>query len=63
MGNETTLQFQAIEDNCVYFYDKKRKTYRKICDVESYGSLPASVKRQIAIVKEEAREADLLPTQ
>jgi hypothetical protein len=63
MGNETILQFQAAEDGCVYFYDRKRGTYRKICDVDSFNSLPVSVKRQIKAAKAEALETIALPVE
>ena len=59
----TMQQFQATEDNCVYFYDKRLRRYRKICDVMSFDELPVSVRRQIKAAKEEAAEIIQLPTE
>ena len=62
MGNNTQ-QFKALEDDCVYFYDDNLKKYRKVCLVNSFNELPASVKRQIRAAKEEASEIIQLPTE
>jgi len=56
-------QFKAIEDNCVYFYDTKVSKYRKICDLDSFGDLPLSVKKQIKAAKDEAAEIIQIPTE
>ena len=61
MGN--TQQFKAIEDDCIYFYDDNLHSYRKVCIVNSFNELPASIKHQIRAAKEEAAEILLLPTE
>ena len=43
MGN--TEQFQD-EDGCIYFYDEKRETWKKVCDVLT-RDLPVSVKNRV----------------
>ena len=60
MGNDVK-QFKAIEDDCVYFYDKKKKCFRKVCDLQSFDDLPSSVKTQIKAAKEEAAEIMGIP--
>jgi hypothetical protein len=62
MGSDTQ-QFKATEDDCVYFFDNKRKHYRKICDIQSFSDLPLSVKRQIKAAKKEAADIIQLPTE
>jgi hypothetical protein len=60
MGNDTK-QFKAEEDDCVYFYDKNLKKYRKVCDIESPKALPHSVRRQIMEEQAAAEEVLGLP--
>jgi hypothetical protein len=60
MGNDIK-QFKAIEDDCIYFYDKKKKCFRKICDIESFKDLPLSVRRQMKAAQEEAAEIMEIP--
>jgi hypothetical protein len=45
MGFESAGQYQA-EGGCNYFYDEKRKTWMKICDVPVWD-LPVSVKNKV----------------
>ena len=55
--------FKSVEDDCVYFYDPRTKRYKKVCDVMEFRDLPASVKKQIKIAKEEAVELLRIPTE
>ena len=57
MSLDNIMQFPAEEDNCIYFYDEKRKTWKKICDIESPTDLPPSVRKQ---VREAQNEADIV---
>ena len=50
---EIVEQFQA-EDGCVHFYDEKRGTWMKVCNV-SANDLPLSVKNR---VREEQSKAE-----
>jgi len=54
MGFENVEQFPATEDDCVYFYDEKRQTWKKVCDI-SVDELPVSVKNK---VREEQSRAE-----
>ena len=54
MSLENIEQFTAIEDDCVYFFDERRKTWKKVCDVQA-NELPLSVKNR---VREEQNRAD-----
>jgi hypothetical protein len=61
---ESDIQhFYSPDDNCVYFYDKKKGQYRKICDIPSFKDLPIGVQRQIKAAKEEALETMQLPSE
>jgi len=62
MNSETRLFYDPI-DGCDYFYDGKRKRYRRITDVESFLALPSSVRRQIAALKQDAQQCLALPTE
>jgi hypothetical protein len=50
---ENIPQFYSTEDECVYFYDRQKSRYRKVCDVASFNELPFSVKQQIKAAKQE----------
>jgi hypothetical protein len=50
---DKTKQY-ASSDGCVYFYDRIKKLWKKVCDVDV---LPQDVKEQI---QEEFNEADAL---
>ena len=45
---DKTIQFPCEEDGCIYFYDDKKDTWKKICDISSPQELPESVKIKIA---------------
>jgi hypothetical protein len=60
---ENIKQFYCPEDGCVYFYDKQKSRYRKVCDIVYFSALPSSVKRQIIAVKQEALDLIELPTE
>ena len=49
-----TLQIYNPEDGCVYFYDKAKSRYRKICDISSYKELPFFVREKILEAKQDA---------
>ena len=55
-------QFYNPDDGCVYFYDGKKKCYRKICDIQSFADLPFVIKQQIIAVKKEAENNLAMPT-
>ena len=55
-------QFYNPDDDCVYFFDKKKNRFRKICDVPSFDDLPVNIKRQIKAAKEDAVETLEIPT-
>ena len=57
MGYENIIQFPAEEDGCIYFYDEKQETWKKICDINSPGDLPLSVRKQI---RDAQNEADII---
>ena len=57
MSFDNIVQFPCEEDGCIYFYDEKRETWKKMCDIESPADLPLSVKKQI---REAQNEADLI---
>ena len=58
---ENVKQFYNPIDDCIYFYDKKRKCYRKICDIGSFSELPPVIKNQIKALIEEAKQDIMLP--
>jgi len=60
---EDIRQFHNPEDNCIYFYDKRKQCYRKICDVASFADLPSAVKQQIVAAKKDAESIVGLPTE
>ena len=46
MGNMLNT-FYDPEDGCTYFYDTKKRVYRKVCDVGAFTELPDIIKQQI----------------
>ena len=62
MGNDIK-QFYNPDDGCVYFYDYKKKCYRKICDITSFSELPFMIKQQILAVKKDAENCLAMPTE
>jgi hypothetical protein len=54
-------QFYNPDDGYVYFYDKKKRSYGKICYIKSYKELPRNIQRQILAVREDAVESLELP--
>jgi hypothetical protein len=58
---ENIKQFYNPDDDCVYFYDRKKKCYRKICDIGAFNELPYCIRQQIKAVKEEAAGILSLP--
>jgi hypothetical protein len=60
---EGIRQYFNPGDGCIYFFDKKKGCYRKICDIVSFADLPQAVKLQIKADQEEARETLALPVE
>ena len=58
---EGIKQFYNPDDDCVYFFDKKKNCFRKICDIPAFNDLPISIKRQIKAAKEDAVEIIGIP--
>ena len=56
MSFDNVEQFLSEEDGCLYFYDEKRNSWKKICDV-TVCELPVSVKNK---VREEQQKAERL---
>jgi hypothetical protein len=61
MGIDSVMQFSAEEDGCIYFYDKKRETWKKICDINTPADLPLSVKKQVRDAQNQAELVLSLP--
>ena len=61
MGFDNVIQFPADEDGCIYFYDEKRETWKKICDIKSPADLPLSVRERIRVAQNEADHILKLP--
>jgi len=61
MGFDKVIQFFAKEDGCIYFYDEKRETWKKICNIKSPTELPFSVRKQVRDTQNEANYVLKLP--
>ena len=59
---EGVKQYYNPGDECIYFYDKKKRCYGKICYIASFSDLPGNVKLQIKADQEEALDTLALPT-
>jgi len=58
---DNIIQFHAKEDGCIYFYDEKRETWKKVCNIKSPRDLPLSVRKKVREVKNEANIILRLP--
>ena len=47
MGKDNVIQVKAVEDGCVYLFDKNTGKCQKVCDVTTADDLPVSVREQI----------------
>jgi hypothetical protein len=55
-------RFRSSVDDCVYFYNERLRSHRKICAVPSYGALPQDVKTRIVEAKKEAAHVLSMPS-
>jgi hypothetical protein len=61
MSFDNIQQFPSDEDGCDYFYDEKRKTWKKVCDIVSPSDLPLDVRQQVREAQIEAESILNLP--
>ena len=54
-------QFYNPDDGCIYFFDRVKGCYRKVCDIYSFNELPYNIRLQIKAAKQEAEEIISLP--
>jgi hypothetical protein len=48
---DVSEQLHATEDDCVYFYNKEKSKWQKVCDVDV---LPKSILKQVKDIKAKA---------